>query len=390
MARIAVLSPFEPPPDGIGRYSRHLVDAWDRAGHQVLVLAPRSRHTSSLSEEIGQHSHVTRIVSLAPRHAAWAEARNFQPDVLVVQFAVSALGVNLWAMRSLTRHVSALGVPVVLIFHETVREYDLLGPLTRSIYRSWARVGDVAIALSTDGRRSLLDAGLFETVLQVPHGARAGNENDESAAERVRHAYGVTRPLVLTLGFTGVDKGTDVLLDAVPLIAEARGNDVQFLIAGSPRQRRGLFRLMGRRDQKFQRILDARVREMPGAHVTATGFIADDDVTPLLRVADVVALPYRRATQSGIANLALSSQAAIVATDLPGLRDSLGDAALYVAPEDARGLAEAITSLLGDDNRPAREQLRASAARQAAQSDFDLVAELILAAGLNSSIKDAH
>ena len=43
----------------------------------------------------------------------------------------------------------------------------------------------------------------------------------------------------------------------------------------------------------------------------------------LLATAAVVVLPYRTATQSGVLNRAVAAGAAVVATDLPGLRADL-------------------------------------------------------------------
>lgn len=54
MTRILLLSSYEPPPDGIAKHSSHLMDAWDSAGHQVLVVSPANDEASTGSSAPGR------------------------------------------------------------------------------------------------------------------------------------------------------------------------------------------------------------------------------------------------------------------------------------------------------------------------------------------------
>jgi glycosyltransferase involved in cell wall biosynthesis len=306
----------------------------------------------------------------------------FQPDVVFVQFAIAAASVNFWSIRSLSKKCFAAQIPVVVAYHEPLREYDLLGFVSRFIYRAMVRVTSVPIAFSSAGRQALTERGLFNEVAEFPHGTLGVATITDDDVQRVRDLYHVQKPLVLALGFTHPDKGTDVLLDAVDAIAEARSNEVQFLIAGSPRRRRGIFRILERRDVKFQQHLENQGRQITAVDVAFRGFVPDSDVAALLFVAEVVVLPYRKITQSGIANLALSSRSVVVSSDLPGLRSDLGDAAKYVAVGDSRAIAKQIAGLLGDDNASIRQHMRELSAERALVNTFANVAEHILSIGL--------
>ncbi len=310
----------------------------------------------------------------------WREVLEFDPEVVVVQFAIAALSTGFWSVLSLCKRCAAAQIPVVVTFHEPAREYDLLKSVSRYLYRAVARVTSVPIVFSPSAEQALIGNGLFDRVRELPLGTSGTMTISDDDLERVRRRYGISKPLVLTLGFTGFDKGTDVLLDAAPEIASQRGNDVQFLIAGSPRKRRGVFRLREYRDVAFQRRLENRSKEFAGVDVSFTGYVPDADVGPLLNAADVVALPYRRITQSAVANLALSSRAVVVSTNLAGLRNDLGDAAVYVEPGDAASLAHRISGLLGAENLEVRERMRALAEERAVNSTFEVVARGILAA----------
>lgn len=385
MARILLLSPYEPPSDGIAKHTSFLVDAWDSAGHSVLVISPGKQRGLEGAECIGTRSKVARILRQVPRRRTWNEILEFEPDMVFVQFAIAAVSVNLWSVRSLCKKFTAARIPVVVAYHEPAREYDLLGFVTRLIYKAMARVTDVPVVFSFAGRQALIENGLFDEVVEVPHGTTGVAKITDDDIKRVRDLYHVQKPLVLALGFTSFDKGTDVLLDAANAIAESRGNDVQFLIAGSPRERRGVFRIMGRRDVECQRRLEDQAKKIVSVDIDFFGFVADSDVAAVLFVADVVALPYRRITQSGIANLALSSRSAVVGSNLPGLRSDLGDAAKYVAVGDAGALAEQIVSLLGDENASVRQDMRELSGKRAVSNTYAKVAERILSAGLARS-----
>ncbi len=382
MARILVLSPYEPPPDGIAKHTSHLVSAWDSAGHTVLVMAQGRHRSIGVAEPFGAHSRVARVLGKIPRRRAWNEVVDFDPDVVFVQFAIAAMSMNLWSIRSLCQQITAARIPVVVAFHEPAREYDLLGFVTRFIYKTMVHVTSVPVAFSVAGRDALIDNGLFAEVIEAPHGTEEVAEISDDELQRVRGLYQLRKPLVLTLGFTNPDKGTDVLLDAAGAIAKSQNNDVQFLIAGSPRQRRGLFRLMERRDVKYQAQLEERAKRSANADIAFCGFIPDDDVKALLFAAEVVALPYRSITQSGIANLALSSRSVVVASDLPGLRSDLGNAAVYVEVGNATAMASHIAALLSDGSASVRQHMRELSEERARANTFANVAEMILAAGL--------
>jgi glycosyltransferase involved in cell wall biosynthesis len=302
--------------------------------------------------------------------------------MLFVQFAIAAMNVNFWSVRSLCKKFADAGTPVVVAYHEPAREYDLLGIVTRSMYKSIARVTTVPVVFSGAGREALTANHLFNEVVEVPHGTTGVATIADEDTKRVREIYQVRKPLVLTIGFTNADKGADVLLDAASSIAENLGNEVQFLIAGSPRRRRGVFRLMEYRDVRFQRRLQDQATSIPDVDIAFAGFVADRDISALLFIADVVVLPYRSITQSGIANLALASRAVVVCSDLPGLRSDLGDAATYVPVGDLAAIAETVSNLLRDENASLRQHMRELSEQRATANTYATVAEKILSVGI--------
>jgi glycosyltransferase involved in cell wall biosynthesis len=86
------------------------------------------------------------------------------------------------------------------------------------------------------------------------------------------------------------------------------------------------------------------------------GYVAIEDVAPLFDSARVVATPYIRATQSGVAHLAYTFGRPVVASAVGDLPDVIQDdvTGLLVEPEDVEGLAVAIVKLLRDPALAAR------------------------------------
>jgi glycosyltransferase involved in cell wall biosynthesis len=167
-------------------------------------------------------------------------------------------------------------------------------------------------------REQLIEStGLKAPVVVVPHGI---DPPDVSPIP--------DRPRVLMFGRMHGYKGVDILLDAMGLVWEERP-EVELTIAGQgPLPNHPL-------------LDDARV-EVRNHH------IHEDDVGPMFAASTCVVLPYREASQSGVGSLAKRYGRPIVATDLGGLPDLVGDAGRIVAPGDATELAAALLEVAGD------------------------------------------
>jgi glycosyltransferase involved in cell wall biosynthesis len=91
------------------------------------------------------------------------------------------------------------------------------------------------------------------------------------------------------------------------------------------------------------------------------------DAASDLTAFDVLVMPSRYEGLSLTAIEGLAAGVPIVASDVPGLRDAVGDAGVLVAPEDPAALATAVVSLLRD---PARRAVLSDAGRERAARSF--------------------
>lgn len=113
-------------------------------------------------------------------------------------------------------------------------------------------------------------------------------------------------PVILFFGYIKPYKGLDILLKSMPLIL-AKLPNLKLLIAGE---------IYG--DDSIYKSI---IKELNiGKHlVFFDNYIANEEVHNFFDVADVVVLPYKTATQSGITQLAFSMNTPVIASDVGGL-----------------------------------------------------------------------
>jgi glycosyltransferase involved in cell wall biosynthesis len=75
-------------------------------------------------------------------------------------------------------------------------------------------------------------------------------------------------------------------------------------------------------------------------------YVPNEDVAALFALVDLVVLPYRAASQSGVIPLAAMLKKPVVATAVGGLAEALGDSGSLVPPNDPAALAAAIERAL--------------------------------------------
>ncbi|UCG25882.1 MAG: glycosyltransferase [Chloroflexota bacterium] len=160
------------------------------------------------------------------------------------------------------------------------------------------------------------------------------------------------RPLLLFIGFVRPYKGLDILLDAMPRILRSRS--LHLLVAGE----------FWQGDQPYVNQIH---RLGIGQAVTMENrYLPNEELSAVLARADVVVLPYRTATQSGIVQLAFGSQKPVITTDVGGLAEAVqdGQMGLVVPPEDPEALAAAVIRFFDEDLGPVfQEHIRRDSQR---------------------------
>ena len=261
------------------------------------------------------------------------------PDVLHVQWSASpALEEHGW------RWLRRRGVPIVYTAHDLAPPDARPADLAR--HGRLYRAADAVIVHSRRTAATLADRfGVpFERIAVVPHGPLLEEEPELGRAEaRRRLSLPLAAQLVLFAGLIEPYKGLDDLVDAFAALAAA-WPEARLVVAGRPNAPFGPYR----------RALDARGL-LDRTHLDLR-YLAQAELASYLCAADVVALPYRRTTTSGVLAAARRFGRPVVATavgDLAELIDD-GETGLLVPPGDPPALAAALAHLLADPALAAR------------------------------------
>jgi len=316
-----------------GGAETHLHETFGRLaarGHEIVALTSgwRGAPPRALLDGIEVHRAGRRYTFSLAAPALYRRslrARGF--DVFVEDLNKVPLFSPAWA-----------GVPVVLLAHHLFGGTAFqAGPwplaaatwlLERPIPRVFRDTPVIAVSEST--REDLVRRGLRpEAIEVVPNGIDA---------ERYRPPPGTERFAEPTLAFVGRlkrYKRVDLVLRAMGRLV-AGGREVRLLVAGTGEERDALERLAGRLG------LAPRVRFL--------GFVPEDEKVSLLRRAWIHVLCSEKEGW-GITNMeAAACGTPTVASDVPGLRDSVvhGETGLLVPHGNVPALAEALGRLLGD------------------------------------------
>ena len=343
---------------GLTHYSFNLSCALAERGHRVTLVSAAGFELADrgLPPGVEVVQHIARlghrldgrlpsvVASLLRKGEALFDSRSvarlvrrLNPDVVHLHCTNSIVLFHLQALQRLD--AALVSTAHVVTPHERMRFQD-------AFYRRVHGLGDLIIAHSEHDRRRLLSEFAVDPgrTTVIPHGeygfferaAREGAPLDRAAARR-RFGLSEDDEVVLFFGYIREYKGLDVLYDAWPSVTFRRPS-ARLLVAGDPVQlpteRRQALRQQG---------------ESLGA-VQHFGYIPFEDVRQYFAAADLLVMPYRHISQSGVLFLALSLGVPVVASRVGGLPEMLddGDSALLVPPEDPSALADALSRALGD------------------------------------------
>ena len=140
--------------------------------------------------------------------------------------------------------------------------------------------------------------------------------------------YSVLFCIILYFGIIRDYKGFDILLNA---IAELKDSGLDFhLLAGGE--------CYGSDEKYTQLISNLGIADYITWH---NKYIPDSEVSNYFSAADVVALPYRTASQSGVAQIAYSYDLPVIVTKVGGLPEIVdeGQSGFTIEPENPKELA---------------------------------------------------
>ena len=295
------------PPSGVALYSASLLATYS-GDTDVAVLAQRQCVRSSLAPR------VTVIPTWRPGYAGvWdvvSTLRRLRPRVIHLQHELRLYGgimptlalvfcLNWFRWRNAHVVITLHGVPRL----DDVASQHLLPtflgsawlaqPLMASYLRLVLCSCDSAVVLSDVFRRRLLS--LFPAKHTKVHVVPLGVRREQAPVRRGRTAVPKCPPHALAFGFLTSYKSPELILDACEL-GLLDDFQVTLSVASNPRA-------AGRSMALRHRALRARASRLP--QVTWREFLSDTELAHLLRMANVLILPYTACVAaSGVAAMA--------------------------------------------------------------------------------------
>jgi glycogen(starch) synthase len=378
--RVLLLS-WEYPPvieGGLARHVRKLAEALVRRGTVVDVLTRGVGESLDAERRGGVTVHRVREPSWPrdlDRFVAWVEQMN--EDMLAAGEALAAecsydlVHGHDW----LVAHASAaladrLGVPYVTTIHATEHGrhqgwvQDEPQAHIHSVERWMAARADSVIVCSYYMRGHVAD--IFDIderrVAVIPNGIDPGDLRPVGDLEALRAEFAAPHEkLVLLVGRLVYEKGFQLALDALPGVIE-RVKNVRFLVAGSGTHEAEL-------KEQAQRLGLSE-------HGIFLGWIGDDALHSLYRIADLCVVPSIYEPFGLVALEAMASGCPCIVADTGGLREVVPSGervGLRFNGGDAEHLGVMIERLLVDDEL--RDRLVAEASEHVLRFDWDDIAQ---------------
>jgi glycosyltransferase involved in cell wall biosynthesis len=177
----------------------------------------------------------------------------------------------------------------------------------------------------------------------IPHGDYKFFLTDEAPeSDEAKLALGISpdAPTLLFFGAVRANKGLDLALEAL-VLARERSANVVLIVAGELCEDYATYRDVIDRNDLFRNVSE---------HFR---YIPNEEVCRFFSAADVVVLPYREITQSGVLQVAYAFSKPVVAFALDGFKESVEheNNGLLAPPGDCQTFAKHIGTLISDTEK---------------------------------------
>lgn len=342
---VVILGPSHPWRGGIAHHTASLFEAMRAAGHEVRLYnfsrlyPPIFFPGKTQRDESGQVFSVPAEALYDPIDPrTWlALGRRIlavSPDRLLLQWWHPFFAPGYAAITAMAR---LAGCEVVMLCHN-ISPHEAT-PLDRVLLRLAYALPDRFIVQS-DAEAERLERLLAVRARRLPpidavaHPRYSIFANDDLAekSDGDKSFYSL-----LFFGLVRPYKGLDVLIEALALLPE--DIDIRLNIVGEFYE-----------DEDVYRRQIARLGLQDRVDICAR-YVPNEQVGPIFEAADICVLPYRHATGSGVANIALACGTRLVMSRLPTLEQAFCDEPIHwFEPGDADALSRAIVEALRSPN----------------------------------------
>ncbi len=343
LKKVVIIGPAYPYKGGLAAFNQRLAEELEWKGIHTIIFTFSLQYPgvfypgkTQFSPDVSSNSSLDirpRINSINPFN--WIkvarEIAELEPDVVICRYWMPYFALSLGSMlRIIKRNCSTQIVGLVdnLIPHER-----RLGDSLLTTY--FMEAVDTFIVLSTKVHKDIESLKLNKPILKLHHPIydQYGSQvSRKKALDYLQLQNGVT--YLLFFGFVRKYKGLDMLLKALadPILRKA---NVKLIIAGEFYERK----------KKYLNLI--RRLDIEDLVIIYPYYIPDRKVRYFFSASDLVVLPYRSATQSGIAQIALNFVRPVLISDVGGLTETVEDGCNgFISTPNSKGLARGISRFL--------------------------------------------
>lgn len=345
--KIGIIGPAYPLRGGLADFDERLAREFQEQGHDVTLYSYSLQYPSFLFPGKTQYTdapppadlHIKTVInSVNPLNwlSVGNNIRRDKPDLLIVRYWLPFMGPALGTILRRVRrnnHTRIVAIADNVIPHEK-RPGDLpftkyfIKPVHAFVTMSEDVMGDL---------RKLTDKPAIRLHHPVYDNYGAGVPRDIACKEL---GLDPAQKYLLFFGFIRKYKGLDLLLEAMAEKAVVDTN-AKLIIAGE---------YYG--DREFYESVIDRLN-LKDRIVSFTDFIPNERVRYYFSAADLVVLPYRSATQSGITQVAYHFQKPMVATNVGGLPEAVPEGKVgFVCEPEPASIAEAVSRFFQPHSLP--------------------------------------
>jgi len=368
--KIAFLGPAYPLRGGIAQFIALLAEEFIKKNHEVKIFSFKKQYPKLFfpgKKQIEKNEKAPDFdiqPVLTPYNPfTWIptakKIKQWQPDILILKywipFFAPAFGFVLFLLKS--SKIKKIYLIDNIEFHEkwlfakTLTKFafskaDKLITLSKAVYKNAKEM--------FPNKNAIL--GFHPTYNCYDH-----NRFDKKSA---KEKLGLNeKKVILFFGFIKPYKGLDILLYAFPKILEKIPN-AHLLIVGET---------YGSSEKYYKIIKDLL---LSGNIKFIERFVQTDEVEIFFKAADVLALPYKQATQSGIAQIGFDMMLGAVATPVGGLPEIVIDKKTGIVAKScsANDFAQAVLDFFKLDEKKLKENIEIENQKYS----WDSFAEIIL------------
>jgi len=335
--KVTIIGPAYPLRGGLASFNERLTREFLQNGHQVSIYTFSLQYPSFLFPGTTQYSsepkpkdiHINvAINSVNPFN--WVKTglclKKEKPDIIVVRYWLPFMGPCLGSIlriAKLNKHTKVICIADNIIPHEKRMGDNLFT-------KYFLPTIDAFITMS---EKVLVDVKrLSQKPVELVAHPLYDNFGEKISRTTARAVLNIpeTDFVILFFGFIRKYKGLDLLLEAMPKIIEKIPH-IKLLIAGEFYE-----------DKKnYSTLLNNP--SLAGKLILHTDFIADSAVKNFFCSANLVAQPYRNATQSGVTPLAYHFDVPMVVTNVGGLPAMVPNGKVgFIAEPNSHSIAEQI------------------------------------------------